>query len=72
MRVARIKLKDGTELIARGQYIYASDLNQHLLEGKQFVSIGDMNIRIDSIEWVRVADEETENCIAEEQLGETE
>ena len=72
MRVARIKLKDGTELVASGQYIYASDLNQHLLEGKQFVSIGDMNIRIDSIEWVRVSDEENENCIAEEQLGETE
>lgn len=72
MRVARIKLKDGTKLVARGQYIYASDLNQHLLEGKQFVSIGDMNIRIDSIEWVRVADEETADCIAEEQLGETE
>ena len=72
MRVARIKLKDGTELVARGKYIYTSDLNQHLLEGKQFVSIGDMDIRIDSIEWVRVVDEETENCIAEEPLGETE
>ena len=72
MRVARIKLKDGTELVASGQYIYASDLNQHLLEGKQFVSIGDMNIRIESIEWVRVTDEENQNCIAEEQFGETE
>ena len=70
MRIARIKLKDGTELVASGQYLYSGDLNQYLLEGKQFVSIGDMYIRIESIEWVRVNDEETENCIAE--TGETE
>ena len=70
MRIARIKLKDGTELVASGQYLYSGDLNQYLLEGKQFVSIGDMYIRIESIEWVRVNDEETENCIAE--VGETE
>ena len=43
-----------------------------IIEGKQFISLGDMDIRIDSIEWVRVSDEENENCIAEEQLGETE
>ena len=70
MRIARIKLKDGTELVASGQYLYSGDLNQYLFEGKQFVSIGDMYIRIESIEWVRVNDEETENCIAE--AGETE
>lgn len=70
MRKARIKLKDGTELVARGQYLYSGDLNQYLFEGKQFVSIGDMHIRIENIEWVSVADEEAEDCIAE--AGETE
>lgn len=70
MRIARIKLKDGTILATSGQYLYCGDLNQHLLEGKQFVSIGDMDIRIESIEWVRVTDEENENCIAE--VGEKE
>lgn len=70
MRIARIKLKDGTELVVSGQYLYSGDLNQYLFEGKQFVSIGDMYIRIESIEWVRVNDEETENCIAK--VGETE
>lgn len=70
MRTARIKLKDGTILVTSGQYLYANDLNQYLLEGKQFVNIGDIHIRIESIEWVRVTDEETENCIAE--AGETE
>ena len=33
MRVARIKLKDGTELIARGQYIYTGDLNDLFSDG---------------------------------------
>lgn len=70
MRIAIIKLEDGTELVTRSQYLYSGDLNQCLLEGKQFFSIGDMSIRIESIEWVRVTDEENENCIAE--VGETE
>lgn len=70
MRIARIKLKDGTILVTSGQYLYTNDLNQYLLEGKQFVSIGDMHIRIESIEWASVANEEAEDCIAE--VGETE
>lgn len=70
MRIARIKLKDGTLLVTSGQYLYSGDLNQYVLEGKQFFSIGDMYIRIENIEWVRVTDEENENCIAE--VGEAE
>ena len=33
MRIARIKLKDGTLLVARGKYLCSGDLNQYLLEG---------------------------------------
>ena len=53
MKKATVKLKDGTEFVLEDKYFYL-DLNQAILEGKQFICIGSSYIRIDSIEWIRV------------------
>lgn len=60
MKKITVKLKDGTEFVFEENYPYI-DLNQAILEGKQFVNIKSSYIRIDSIEWIRVDDIEEEN-----------
>lgn len=61
MKKITVKLKDGTELVFEAKYSYF-DLNQAVLEGRQFIDISNSYIRIDSIEWTRVDDiEEKEN-----------
>lgn len=53
MKKITVNLKDGTEFVFEENYPYI-DLNQAILEGKQFVNIKSSYIRIDSIEWIRV------------------
>ena len=62
MKRETIKLKDGTELKYECDLLYSDDLNQLLYEGKQFFKVGDYNIRIDAIEWVKLEEIKEENC----------
>ena len=58
-----VKLKDGTEIVVcEADYVFLPEINQLLLEGKQFLHVGNYNIRIDSIDMVKVEDIEKENC----------
>jgi len=59
MRKATVKLKDGTEFVFEDNFLYI-DLNQAVLEGKQFLNIRSSYIRIDSIDWVKIDDIEKE------------